>query len=262
MTRLLLPTFSCKRYLICLRIRPDKNAMDLLVASREYANTIPVYAHIYPYVPLFPLSPGKVERYSRRNLSPVGKNVFFVCCLVFFVVWAFRMLFFFAVWAGACFVFCCLGGGPGPAQTAKTKTRLRPNSKNKTRTRPFRACFFLLFGRMGVFLFLLFGRGSCFFFFAVWAGGRVFFCCLGGGVFFFAVWAGACAFFCCLGRGRVFFFAVWAGDESSLTYPSAWLVFKRPNNKRDRTAKKKHGFPPLYPREATRSVPLAFVTKP
>ena len=49
-------------------------------------------------------------------------------------------------------------------------------------------------------------------------------------------------FFCCLGRGRVFFFAVWAGDGSSLTYRSAWLVFKRPNNKKDQTAKKKHGF--------------------
>ena len=78
-------------------------------------------------------------------------------------------------------------------------------------------------------------------FFAVWAGG----------VFFFAVWAGAC-FFLLFGRGRVLFFAVWAGgvfflavwagDGNSLTYSSAWLVFKRPNNKRDRTAKKKYGF--------------------
>ena len=68
-------------------------------------------------------------------------------------------------------------------------------------------------------------------FFAVWAGACS----------FFARWAGACSFFCCLDRGRVFFFAVWAGDGSSLTYPSAWLVFKRPNNKRDRTAKKNTG---------------------
>ena len=66
------------------------------------------------------------------------------------------------------------------------------------------------------------------YFFAVWAVG-VFFCCLGGGrVFVFSVWAGG-----------VFFFAVWAGDGSSLTYRSAWLVFKRPNNKKDQTAKKK-----------------------
>ena len=88
------------------------------------------------------------------------------------------------------------------------------------------------------------------------------FCCLGfSSVFFFAVWAGAFFFFLLFGRGRVlfllfgrgrvlffavwaggvFFFAVWAGDGSSLTYPSAWLVFKRPNNKRDRTAKKNTG---------------------
>ena len=48
--------------------------------------------------------------------------------------------------------------------------------------------FFLLFGRVGVFIFLLFERGAC---------------------FFFAVWAGACSFFCCLGRGRVFFFLLF-----------------------------------------------------
>ena len=81
--------------------------------------------------------------------------------------------------------------------------------------------------------------GGRVFFFAVWAGG----------VFFFAVWAGGVFFFVLFGRGRVrffavlaggvfFFFAVWAGDGSSLTYPSAWLA----NNKRDRTAEKKHGF--------------------
>ena len=104
----------------------------------------------------------------------------------------------------------------------------------------FGCCFFCCLG--GVVFFLLFGRGACFFF-AVWTGGVFFFllfgrgacsffCCLGGGVFFFLLF----------GPGACFFFAVWAGDGSSLTYPSAWLVFKRPNNKRDRTAKKKHGF--------------------
>ena len=91
-------------------------------------------------------------------------------------------------------------------------------------------------------MFLLFGRGACFFF-AVWAGGVFCFLLFGRGhvlfllfgrgrVLFFAVWAGG-----------VFFFAVWAGDGSSFTYPSAWLVFKRPNNKRDRTAKKKTRVP-------------------
>ena len=78
--------------------------------------------------------------------------------------------------------------------------------------------FFLLFERGGVFFFCCLGRG------------RVFFCCLGGGVFF-------CLLF---GQGACSFFAVWAGDGSSLTYPSAWLVFKRPKKKRDRTAKKKN----------------------
>ena len=64
------------------------------------------------------------------------------CCLVFF--FAFRVLFFFAVWAGCVLLFCCLGG----------------------------AAFFLLFGRRRVCL-LLFGRGACSFF-AVRAGERVF----------------------------------------------------------------------------------------
>ena len=180
------------------------------------------------------------------------------CCL------GFSGLFFFAVWSGACFFFCCLGGGPGPAQTAKKITRPRPNSKKKTRPRPFRACFFfavwaggcvcfLLFGPGSVFFFLLLGGGRVLFFavwagvvffFAVWAGGVFFFLLFGpGGVFFFLLFGRRRVFFvCCLGRGRVFFFAVWAGDGSSLTYRSAWLVFKRPNNKKDQTAKKKHGF--------------------
>ena len=37
------------------------------------------------------------------------------CCL------GFSGVFVFAVWAGAGFVFCCLGGGAGPAQTEKKK---------------------------------------------------------------------------------------------------------------------------------------------
>ena len=90
---------------------------------------------------------------------------------------------------------------------------------------------FLLFGP-GSFFVLLFGRGVCVCFLLF---GR-------GRVLLFAVWAGAC-FFLLFGPGACFFFAVWAGDGSSLTYPSAWLVFKRPNNKRDRTAKKKTRVP-------------------
>ena len=140
-----------------------------------------------------------------RNYSIVGTlrvRVFILllsglfCCLGF---------------SGAVF-FCCLSGGPGPAQTAKEKkTRPRPNSKKKKHAPAPSERFFLLFGRVGVFFFWL---------------GVFFFCCLGGGVFCFLLF----------GPRACFFFAVWAGDGSSLTYPSAWLVFKRPNNKRDRTS--------------------------
>ena len=88
-------------------------------------------------------------------------------------------------------------------------------------------CFFFAVWAVA-FFFLLFGQGVACFFFVVWAGGVFFFLLFGRGrVLFFAVWAGG-----------MIFFAVWAGDRSSLTYPSAWLVLKRPNNKRDRTAKK------------------------
>ena len=120
-----------------------------------------------------------------------------------------------------CYFFCCLGGGvfvfavwagaqAPPKQQKKKKHAPAQTAKKKKTHAPAPS------GRV--------------LFFAVWAGACS----------FFAVWAGACFFFGCLGRGRVFF-AIWAGDGSSLTYPSAWLVFKRPNNKRDRTAKK-NGF--------------------
>ena len=143
------------------------------------------------------------SEHARQYRSTVRVLVFLLsglfCCL------GVSGVIFFAVWAGACFFFGCLGGGPGPAQTAK-----------KTRSEGAGACFcFFAVWAGGVFFFLLFGRG------------RVLFLLFGRGrVLFFAVW-----------DGGVFFFAVWAGDGSSLTYPSAWLVFKRPNNKRDRTAK-------------------------
>ena len=137
-------------------------------------------------------------------------------------------MFFFAVWAGA----------QAPPKQQKKKHATAQTEKKSPR--PFRACFFFAVWAggcvyffavwAGVVFFLLFGRGSCSFF-AVWAGACSFFCCLGGGVFFFLLF----------GPGACFFFAVWAGDGSSLTYPSAWLVFKRPNNKRDRTAKKNTG---------------------
>ena len=183
-----------------------------------------------------------LDSQSHRDLCLAYRRatvrVFFFCCLVFFVVWAFRMLFFCCL--GGVFFFCffCLGGGPGPAQTVKKNTP-PPKQQKKARPRPFRAC-----------LFFAVWAGGCVCFFAVWAGGA-FFVVWAGGWRFFAVWAGACSFFAVWAGGvffllfgpGAFFFAVWAGDGSSLTCPSAWLVFKRPNNKRDRTAKKKHGFP-------------------
>ena len=52
-------------------------------------------------------------------------------------------------------------------------------------------------------------------------------------------------FFLLFGRGAFFVFAVWAGDRGSLTYRSAWLVFKRPNKKKTKQQKKEHGFPTL-----------------
>ena len=58
----------------------------------------------------------------------------------------------------------------------------------------------------------------------------------------FAVWGGVVSFFAVWADGVLFLFAVWAVDGSSLTYRSAWLGFKGPNNKKDQTAKTKHGF--------------------
>ena len=146
------------------------------------------------------------------------------------------------------FFFLLFGRGPRPRPNSKKNNTPPPKQqkkKKKTRPRPFRACclfavwaggcvYVFAVWAGGVFLFLLFGRGACYFF-----------CCLGGGRFFFFLLfgRGSCSFFCCLGRGRVFFFLLFGrgtgGDGSSLTYRSAWLVFKRPNNKKDQTAKQK-----------------------
>ena len=87
------------------------------------------------------------------------------------------------------FFFCCLGGGPGPAQTAKKNTP--PPLPN--------VCFLCCLG----------GWRVCFFF-----------CCLGGGAcrFFFSVWRGACSLFFLFGRGACSFFAVWAGGVFLVCY--------------------------------------------
>ena len=133
-----------------------------------------------------------------------GKSVYF------FVVWSFLLFGLF----GCCF-FCCLGGGPGPAQTAKKKHAPAQTAKKNTPP-PLPSVFFVFavwaggcvyFFAVwaGAFFFLLFGRVACFF--LLFGRGRVLFLLFGRGrVLFFAVWAGPGArfFFCCLGGGREF----------------------------------------------------------
>ena len=147
------------------------------------------------------------------------------------------------------FYFCCLGRGAGPAQTAKKNTPPPKQQKDKHAPAPSERVFFLAVWAGGRVYFVVWtgDEAVVFVFFAVsWRGG-------GGGVvllfgrwrvLFFAFWAEG-VFFLLFGRGACFIFAVWAGDQSSLTYRSAWLVFKRPNNKKDQTAKKKKRIPPL-----------------
>ena len=144
------------------------------------------------------------------------------------------------------FCFCCLGRGAGHAQTAKKNTPPPKQQKDKHAPAPSERVFVLLFGRVGVFIFL-FGRVmklSCFFL-LFWPEGGGLFCCLGGGVSCFLLFGRRACVFLLFGRGACFIFAVWARDGSSLTYRSAWLVFKRPNNKKDQTAKRKKRIPRL-----------------
>ena len=75
---------------------------------------------------------GGLRKPIRKPNKTSGKSVCFFCCLVFFVVWAFRVLFFLLFGRGRV-LFCCLGGG--------------------------------------VFFLLLFGPGACFFFFFCCLGG-------------------------------------------------------------------------------------------
>ena len=219
--------------------------------------------------------PGSTCKYVRMHEEEVAKGtnavrvcIFLLsglfCCLSFWVV-------IFAVWAKHVFFFCCLGGGAGPAQTANKK-KTPPKISKIQKPQPLPVVFFVAVWAMGVFIFVLFGPVACFF--CCLGRGRVCFCCLGrvvlfavsvwaGGVFIFllfgpvfffllAVWAGGV--FCLLfGPFFFFFFAVWAEvvffllfermllflrNGSSLTFRSAWLVFKRPNSKKDQTATK------------------------
>ena len=195
--------------------------------------------------------------------TALGKSVYLFCCLVFFVVWAFRVLFFLLFGRGRVFFFAVWAGAQAPPKQQKQKTTPPPKQQKKNTPPPLPSvCVLFAVWAGGCVYFLLFGRGACclfcclgrwrVFLFAVWAGACS----------FFAVWVGACSFSCCLGRGRVFFFfAVWAGDGSSLTYPSAWLVFKRPNNKRDRTAKQKTRVPTALTRGVTHQENMISIKK-
>ena len=187
-------------------------------------------------------------------------------CVLFFLL--FRV---FALWAIAFFVLFGRGRGPCPNSTQKKRKK---NKHPPSPPRPFPHLSTAEFDfqqqtpsrpnsvvwASSVF-FLMFEHVCFFVFFSVWAGGACFFvCCLGGVcVFVSAVWAGSCFCFCCLGRvrvdfwlfgqgasffvcclgGQLFFFCL-GGGRSSLTYRSAWLVFKGPNNKKNKQRKKKN----------------------
>ena len=177
-------------------------------------------------------------RYSVRVFIVLLYGLF--CCLDA------SSIMFFAVWAGACFLFFCLAGGAGPAQTAKKKhAPAQTAKKNDTPPSLPSVSFFAVWACGRVLFFNVWAVCFCFFFFfSDWAGDVMFFLLFGRGRVFFAVWAGVRVCFCYLDGGRVFF-AVWAGDGSSLTYRSAWLVLQatqqqqRPNSK-NRKKKKTH----------------------
>ena len=167
--------------------------------------------------------------------------MFIFCCLVFLLFGLFEC-YFFAVWARACFIFLLFGRERGPGPNSKKKNTPPPKQqKKKTRPAPServvvfavwaggRVIFFAVWAG-GVF-FLLFGPRACHFFLLFGPGGK------GGGCgpFFFAVWAGGVLFFLLLRRVACFFCCLGG-------HRSAWLVFKRPNNKKDQAANKKHGF--------------------
>ena len=133
------------------------------------------------------------------------------------------------------FILLLFGQGRGPRPSSKKNTPQPKQQKKKKDPAPSELVF-AVWAR-SVFVFCcLGGRRVLFFFFG----------CLGGCVLcFFPVWAGgvfflllfgrvACSFLLLFGRGACSFFAVWAGDGSSLTYRSAWLVFKGPTNKKDK----------------------------
>ena len=175
----------------------------------------------------------------------MGKSDFFVFCSLF-VVWAFRVFFFFAVWAkGVLYIFLLFGRRRGPRPNKK-KTPPPKQQKCKHATDPSER-FFLLLGRVGMFILLL-GRGRVFVF-AVWAVPFFFFLFRRCAFIFFSVWAGC--FFCCLGGGRVFclgggggacvflLFGRRTGVHSLTGLPG--LSLRDPTTKQTKQ-QKKHGF--------------------
>ena len=155
------------------------------------------------------------------------------------------MVFFFAVWRGRVLFFAVWAGAQAPPKQQNKKNAHAQTANKKNTPPPLPSVFFLLFGRLVVFIFCCLG-GWRWIFFAV-GGGRVFlFCCLGGWrVLFFAVWVSG---------GRVLFFAVWAGRVCFLLFgrgtgvhsltgrPGSSLSDPTTKKTKQQKKKKKHGF--------------------
>ena len=135
-------------------------------------------------------------------------------------------VFFVAVWAGACFIFAVWAGAWALPKQQKKHAPAQAAKKKQARDSAERVYVFCCLGGMRLFFAVWAGVGV---FFLLFARGRACFCCCSGGVHVVFLLFGQDA---CLGERRVFF-AVWARDGSSLTYRSAWLVLKGPNNKKD-----------------------------
>ena len=182
---------------------------------------------------------------SVRVLFVLLSGLFFVC--------AFRVLYFFAVWAGGVFYFMLFGRGRGPRPNSKKKNDTARTAKKKQALAPSERAFVAVWagGReyvfavwaVGVFLFCCLG-GCRFFFLAVWAGACVcvcffFFFAAGGAFIVFAVWArGVFFLFCCLGGGREF-----THLPVCLARLQAAQQQKRPNSKKTKTCSNR-GPPP------------------
>ena len=170
-----------------------------------------------------------------RTVSARQECLFF-CCLVFFVVWAFRWFSFLLFERGRVHFFAVWARARAPPKQQKQKNTPPPKQQKINTTPPLpsmgRVYVFAVWGEGGggggFVVFLLFGRVSCFLF-----------CCLGGG-FFFAVWAGVRVYFvCCFGGGLVFLlFGRGTGVHSLTGLPGS--SSSDPTTKK--TKQQKHGF--------------------